>query len=143
MDPTTVDLAWCAGIFEGEGSVRINSPTTQNICALIATISSTDSDMLAPFQQWFGGHVGPIFTRPECKPAERWTVASRKAAAFLVAIRPYCRVARVVGKIELGIEFQAQKMGGRGCRTMAYLDRQHEYFLHMKRLNRRGVGVPS
>lgn len=137
--PSATDLAWAAGIIEGEGSVRINSATRRNLGALILAVTSTDPDMLAPLAGWFGGHVKSASTRVECKPAWRWTCASRQAAAALVAIRPYCRVARVVAKIDLGLEFQQQKVMTRANRTTEYAAVQLGYFDRMKVLNVRGA----
>lgn len=137
--PTETDLAWCAGIIEGEGMVRINALTRRNLGALIVGVTSTDPDMLDPLCEWFGGTIKRASTRIECKPAWRWTLASRQAAAMLEAIRPYCRVARVVEKIELGLEFQAQKLAGHANRTPEYRAQQVAYFDRMAQLNLRGA----
>lgn len=141
--PTDTDLAWAAGIIEGEGSVRINALTKHNHGALIVSVTSTDADMLEPLAEWFGGTVKPATTRVECKPAWRWTVASRQAAAVLVAVQPYLRVARIIVKVALALEFQAQKVTGRSNRTPEYRAQQVAYFDRMAQLNLRGVACPN
>jgi len=136
-DLPATDLAWCAGIMEGEGSVRINSRTHRNWGALIVQIVSTDKDMLEPFHRWWGGYFKERTTRSECKDAWAWVISTRQAARFLTAIEPYCRVQRVREKLLLGLDYQGQKHGG--THDAEYETRQHQYYERMKTLNRRGA----
>lgn len=137
--PTDTDLAWTAGIIEGEGSIRINRPGKRNLGHLVLAVTSTDADMLTPLNEWWPGFLKPVSTRPECKDAYSWVIAAKAAEICLLSIRPFCRVERILTKIDLGLQFQAQKMGGRGNRTDAYRDRQWEFYEQMKVLNRRGA----
>lgn len=124
MTPSTTDLAWAAGIMEGEGSIRINKATKRNLGALILTVTSTDVDMITPLYEWFGGGIRPNFTRTECLDAWRWTTAARQAARALEAIRPYCRRRHFIRKIDHGLAYQAQKVLGRATRTEEYREEQ-------------------
>lgn len=134
MTPT--DLAWMAGIHEGEGCVRITAPGLRNTGSLFVEITSTDFDLLEPFAAAWGGTIAAKRASGNRKPYWRWTCVSRKAAAYLEAIRPFCRVARVTTKIDLALEFQAQKVHDR---TGAYYERQAEFHRQMVALNHRGL----
>ncbi len=142
MTPDLTDLAWLAGIMEGEGSIRINAPTRKNSGALIVAVTSTDLDMLTNVAEIAGvgriKHGGdPVGNRREYW---RWTCASRQAARLLGAIAPYCRVARCRGKIALALEYQKQKTRDtRVNRSPLYAGRQVTYFGRMKALNVRGA----
>lgn len=135
-----VDLAYAAGIIEGEGSIRINKPTRQNRGALIVSVSNTDRqiiDWLA--ERWNGyakANTAPVGNR---KQAYVWTIAARQAAAFIMAIYPYLKTERVLRKADLALTFQNQKTALRpSCRSPEYLDDQLRFYEHMAALNKRG-----
>src|SRR5215475_14007114 len=139
---TDVELAYAAGMFEGEGSIRINKPTRSNKGHLICTVANTDIQILLFYQErWPGCLAKKTGIGPNRKEAWVWTCASRKAEAFVKDIFPFLRTERVKTKALLGLEFQAQKqMFTRWNRAPEeYLNRQWEYFEEMKRLNKRGL----
>lgn len=135
-----VDLAWAAGLFEGEGTVRINTATKRNLGHLIVSVVNTDRSTVEFFQdRWPGTLRGATGLNPlKQRPAWVWTVAARKAAAFLTDIQPYLRSERVRRKAALGLEFQAQKARTNWV-SDEYRETQWLFFMEMKELNLRGV----
>jgi hypothetical protein len=137
---TERELAWAAGLFEGEGSIRIGTVTPRNLGVLIATITSTDRETIDYFAERWPGKVGAATgLRPTQRRAWRWTIAARQAAAFLEDIEPYVVTARVREKLELGLAFQRQKLGRAGNRAPGYADAQREFYGRMRALNVRGA----
>jgi hypothetical protein len=138
MNP--VDLAWAAGMFEGEGSVRINSPTRRNLGALLIDMVNVDRQVIAFYQERWPGYMRQVAEQGNRRAFWRWRCASLVAAGFLTDVLPYLRTERVREKARLGLEFQAGKSTTHAvCRSPGYADRQRRYYEHMKRLNLRGV----
>lgn len=135
-----VDLAWAAGLFEGEGSVRINSPTQRNLGALIVDVANTDEAIVAFFHQGWGGYFRRVNARSERrKDFWRWRLAALEAARFLRDISPYLKSPRLRERIRLGLAFQDQKSKKtRTNRGASYRTQQQAYFQRMKVLNQRG-----
>lgn len=89
------DLAWLAGLYEGEGCVLANP--------LRIRISMTDEDTLRAFvaRSGVGAVTGP---RPATglgkKPVWDYVVTGRKAYALLVAMLPWLGERRTAGAVE-------------------------------------------
>lgn len=133
------ELAWAAGMFEGEGSVRINSRTKRNNGALLCDMVNVDAEVVAFFQARWPGYMRQVKGKGNQRDFYRWRVASGVASGFLNDILPYLRTARVREKAMLGIEYQGQKsMKAAVNRTPVYGERQADYFERMKELNVRG-----
>ncbi len=135
---SVAELAWGAGMFEGEGSVRINVATTHNNGALLVDLVNTDETLVRWFSDRFGGSVRHGKLRGNRRPYWRWRAASLLAASFLRAIYPYVKGEKRE-RVALALEFQAQKVSGWGNRAAAYAARQRDYYERMKRLNHRGA----
>ncbi len=82
--------AFAAGLFEGEGHLMITRNSSNASTYLYVQITSVDRDMLEFLMHHW---TGSISKRKKCKEGWNdsyvWTVASRKAAAFLFDIQPY------------------------------------------------------
>ncbi|MDP9350375.1 MAG: hypothetical protein M3P51_02365 [Chloroflexota bacterium] len=137
MEITEVDLAWAAGLFEGEGSVRINPVTDRNWGHLTASVTSIDADIVGFFHDRWGGYCKSVSVGPGRRPAFAWLIAARRAAAFLSQIQPYLRSERMREKVEWGLAFQAQKR--LGARGEEYRATQQQYAERMAELNLRGL----
>lgn len=82
----TVDIAWVAGIVEGEGSIVATSGSSSELKVLM-----TDEDVVRRLHEVTGlGNVyGPIFHKAGGKPLYAWKVArKRDLARVLLAIYP-------------------------------------------------------
>lgn len=140
---TELDLAWAAGLFEGEGTVRINKPAPRNWGALCVSVVNTDRQVLDFFQaRWPGCYKAATGLRPEQRDAWVWVIAARRAAAFLEQIRPYVVRDRVRERIAHAIYFQGQKRAS--LRSLSdeereeYRGDQWNAYWWMCELNKRG-----
>lgn len=93
-------IAWLAGIYEGEGTCSIT-----NGRAIRVEIVMTDQDIVERVQSITGfGTVRTVAQRAENhKQAYRWSIGSAEAVAFLEAIMPWLgnrRAARAQGAID-------------------------------------------
>ncbi len=141
MDVT--ELAWAAGLFEGEGSVRINPRTKRNNGALVVDVPNVDPEIPAFFLARWGGSVSVSNPPNNRRTVYRWRAASRMAARFLRDILPYLQTAKYRNRALLGLEYQAQKTRGGPRRSFAYTAGQREYFERMAVLNRRGLSAQT
>lgn len=123
---TERELAWAAGLFEGEGSVRINPPTRSNMGHLCAQVSNTDPQIIEFFQSRWPGHAAPVKgLKAHHNPAWYWIIAAQRAAAFLRQIAPYVRTDRTKARIIHGLQYQAGKTREtRINRTLEYAEAQ-------------------
>jgi hypothetical protein len=137
---TEAELAWAAGMFEGEGSVRINAHTQRNRGALLVDLANTSAEVVAFFRDRWGGSLREYVPGGNRRTYYRWRAASRMAAAFLNDVLPYLRTATYRERALLGLEYQTQKSPSPSvCRTDAYYERQNDYYERMAALNRRGA----
>jgi len=82
------DVAYCAGLYEGEGTVVYGS---NNKGPIRAKIGSTDRDVLEILQQRAGGGYiyGPFIPHGlGSKPHFLWNINGQLAVEFLLAIYP-------------------------------------------------------
>ena len=136
---TERELVWAAGLFEGEGTVRINKPTRRNCGTLIVSVVNTDRDVLDFFQaRWPGYMKRATGLGPRQRPAWVWVIAARRAAAFLRLIQPFIVRARVLERIDVALQFQDDKVVGRN-RPAHYVESQWHSYWWMRELNVRGV----
>lgn len=105
------DLAWAAGIYEGEGNTAIADfrPGMQ-LGTLRASVTNSDLDIVAFFQDNWPGYVYDREARSDQhRPTSRWTVQSLKAQAFLLDIQPYIKSDRKQKIVRIGLAFQTHK----------------------------------
>lgn len=142
---TELDLAWAAGLFEGEGCISIGVRNSDETYRLICIIGSTDRETIEFFHRRWGGYFQRGFGKqPNHKPSWTWTLIGPKAAAFLAAIQPHVRTQKTREKLELGIRFQSGRLpGGTGGYMPGYKEGQRQIYQTMRRLNRRGVPVET
>lgn len=103
-------VIWCAGFFDGEGSISIISKPPRNVSVeyhVNVTLTQNNEEVLREVQRRFGGSVyGPWKT--DKNPLKRqWVACRQKAHEFLLAIRPHLRVK--AKQADLAIEFQNKK----------------------------------
>ncbi len=122
MSMQSVELAYLAGFFDGEGNIRI-AKNSKNAKGYYLRISATQVDQapLLLLQRQFGGYVykRKLVQRPDgCirpVPTSDWVLAGPKACLALQALIPY-----LVVKLEaarLGVRFQAAVRPRKGRRT--------------------------
>jgi len=141
---TDLELAWAAGLFEGEGTIRISKPARRNWGTLGVSVVNTDREVVDYFQsRWPGYMKSATGLGPNRRPAWVWVIAARQAAAFLRDIRPFVVTARVLRKLDHGLWFQGQKRLGSykalsPDEREAYRGDQWNAYWWMAELNTRG-----
>ena len=107
-----MDSSYIAGLFDGEGYVRINrweKPGSSHIrYNLVAGINMTYRPIIEKLHERFGGglHMNRYDLRnPNQRIGYCWVVASQFAATFLRVIQPYVIVKK--DQVDLALEFQA------------------------------------
>ena len=82
---TDVDVAWAAGLFEGEGCIH-----NRGSHSIAVSISMTDLDVLEKLSGIYGGKVTPLKVREEhWKPSWIWYLYGMNAKNFLEDVMPY------------------------------------------------------
>ena len=114
------DLAYMAGIFDGEGYVGIQSDGKkskhgkQNLRLRVA-VTSTDEWLCQYLKFAMGGGIIVLKrVAPNRRTCYHWELSYRKAAEFLRLILPYLHLKRP--QAELAIKFQEAK--GRSTRAL-------------------------
>lgn len=82
------DVAWAAGLFEGEGTIYGNKKPTRRNHKMALMVSSTDKDVVDRFQSIVGqGRVhGPYQFGGRKKPLYQWVSGKFETIQFLVAV---------------------------------------------------------
>lgn len=131
------DLAWLAGIIDGEGSIFVMRQPRKDRerdvnYVLRMSVDSTDPFM-APACRDIAG--GPVITqlrdnRPECSDRLKWQLNGKQAVRVLEAVLPFMKVKQK--QALLAIEFQ--KTTKKHWRHMSEEDykNQEELFLALK-----------
>lgn len=88
-----VDLAWAAGIVDGEGCITLQTVKSSagNLCYVLRlTVNNTSLLMLQRLVEIFGGTIIPKKRGlARHKPQWSWQVCSKKAEAVLTQVAPY------------------------------------------------------
>lgn len=137
---STAELAFAAGLMEGEGSVRINSLTKRNKGALIVSCVNTDKELIDFLQERWPGYCKPATgLRPNQRPAFVWVIAARQALSFLEEIEPYVVTLRMRERIETARWWQEIKAKHWSRRTEEDAEESFNCWHWMRELNARGV----
>ena len=111
-----VDLAYTAGIIDGEGCIhiRIQHDKRYNNCrkyGLNVQVSSTDEWLCQWLHFAWGGSIR-YATRdnPKWRPYWAWQIVNRQALVFLETILPYLHLKRP--QAEIAIAFQKRQRWG-------------------------------
>ena len=92
--PTTLDIAWAAGIYEGEGNCYVDRKTQR------VSVAQNDRWILYKLQSLFGGKV----TKQNNKGCFSWRCYATRARGFLFTIYAFLspwRRAQVLRALEL------------------------------------------
>lgn len=120
-----VDIAWAAGLLEGEGSFTTKG---RNHTAIRVHCHMTDRDILERLQELFGGHIYPIKKREtHWKDAWAWCLSSEEdAARCMELIRPHMG-SRRGEKIDELLAIRKAKQSARESRTKVKVQLAEEY----------------
>lgn len=119
------ELAYMAGIFDGEGHVciRCTQPpkeTWSPLYVLDVGITNTDHDLIQHLLDEYGGYAGRTGIRDGHRlDAYRWRVSGPMGAKFLKTVYPFLRIKK--RQAEIGLAFQ-QSISQRKRRTLTQND---------------------
>jgi len=112
MSNSLSDLAYCAGVFDGEGCVTLTRDKELTY-RLRLKITSTEYSVLAWIQEHFGGSI--ILSRKETdnnKESWDWYCKTEDQVVFLLGILPYTIIKRAQIIEALNYHFEKQ-IGGK------------------------------
>ena len=141
--PTSVELAYTAGILDGEGCIRILKDTY----ALAVAVGNTDPALLNWLERVWGGKVygkayKPLKWYPRSKPFMQWQIYGRKATDMLALCAPYM----VIKKDRAEIAMKMVPLFGKKNNYLPGFNeemrRQREtVYWELKAMNQRGISV--
>lgn len=134
---TEADLAYTAGIIDGEGYIGIRN--TPKRCYIDVVVVSTDPRLPLWLQEhWLGNLSKQRMMQPGQRPAFRWNVHSRQALAVLKAIRPFMVLKGE--RADVAMAFQAT-LWYRGKQPVSAVElaTRNEMATRLRLLNRRGI----
>ncbi|WMI33407.1 LAGLIDADG endonuclease [Streptomyces phage Kenrey] len=136
-----MDLAYAAGLFDGEGCVSINkvkahrNPSLKPGFQLRCSISITNEWIANWFQECFGGYV-MLRKRARAQDYWQWVVTSNNAYEFLKALKGYLKIKHEQAII--GIAFtEYRKTMSHINKTETYWNQNFKYYEEIRRLNAR------
>lgn len=103
---TETELAYAAGIVDGEGSVSFIRSRPNRFPSPQVSVCSTDRELVEWFKERFGGTI--VLKRKRMShhaDAYDWKLIDRNALRFLALIRPYLRIQRKIARVDLLLEF--------------------------------------
>ena len=135
------DLAYFAGIFDGEGAIGITKHVSKNgykrgyYFELVVQLANSVEWLPQSLKMAFGGHIsfqdaskGSFVGK---LPLWRWTAHARQAALFLKAILPYLKLKHY--QAEIAIQFQdAKYYGKRRTETQYAVEEAQRILIHSK-----------
>jgi len=115
MNHTDTDLAYVAGLFDGEGSIVIGVSKRKRSDRIVPNhwlqvgIGICEKSLVDWLHSEFGGHItsnGKTKEQGAKRQSWTWRVMSNEGAAFLSSILNYLRIKKE--QAELAIEFQTK-----------------------------------
>lgn len=150
MLSSETDLAYAAGIIDGEGCIGVYGYVRPSIAlgkrySLTVRVSMVDSEPPTFLHETFGGYLGHLHCPSRQKNNQRaqyyWCIAAQKARQFLIVVLPYLRARRK--QAEVAIEFQTAQQRGiwrDKMKAIEQLERGRMYSNQLKVLKGKEVG---
>ena len=111
MSNSLSDLAYCAGLMDGEGCITLSKDGDTNY-RLRIKITSTDYSVLEWLQEHFGGSINLSRKESEYnKEAWDWICRTEDQVVFLFGILPYTIIKRAQIIEALNYHFEKQNGG--------------------------------
>jgi hypothetical protein len=90
--PTALDVAWAAGIYEGEGSCVASGRKGKSFSV---TVSQKDPELLYRMREFFGGGIRLYYVGKQGRfEIYHWVICGDRARAFLGTIYPFLTARR-------------------------------------------------
>jgi hypothetical protein len=107
--PDVANLAWAAGIIDGEGCITISYRKKPGVHQLVVKVCCVDDKMCPKLHEIFGGSLWV-----DKQQRHSWAVTGKRAGEVLEALRPYLVVKQ--DQADIGIEY-AKTIRSKGQRT--------------------------
>ena len=113
---TPVQLAWAAGIFDGEGCISLRFIPQRGSHQLRIAVNSTDGIMAKKFHEWFGGRYrSRVDRRYPRRPIAEWYAQGKLAGKVLTILQPYLLVKAQQADLAIAyVETIQENKGGDG-----------------------------
>jgi hypothetical protein len=134
-----LDLAYAAGIIDGEGSIQIVKHNDPSCIVgykywLNVTVGMTDPQAVTHLHEMFGGNFSQLTRHTKGgRIVYRWSITTRAAAALLIILHPYLKVKKE--QAEIAAKFQEFQSKVRGPKPQSDLDAQERLRLKLKQLH--------
>ena len=127
MAADTHQLAWAAGIIDGEGCISICRKRHANAWVLRVTVSQVDPRLPARLKELFGGsvsHYNPV--KKNHRRVWTWTIQAHAAEAALRAVLPWLFLKKEQAEIGMASRQFIKKAEGRvgALRSPAFSEAQ-------------------
>ena len=135
------DLAYYAGLFDGDGSVTLSAQKARGRCiqttySLSADLASTNEWICQQLKFAFGGNITQYQPKNQrARMVWRWSIGSKNAQNFLEAIYPYLKLKKPQAEIAIKFQKHKAKRGGRK-RGTEYIDFEKELKEAITRVNK-------
>lgn len=139
--PTDTELAYTAGILDGEGCIRILKDTY----GLSVTVGNTDVALLDWLERVWGGKIyGKAYQKlkwyPNSKPFKQWQIYGLKATSMLELCIPYMVIKKDRAEVALKmIPLFGKKNNYIPGFNAEMRAKRHEIYCELKVLNQRGI----
>ena len=117
-----VDLAYAAGILDGEGSICLTKNRSGRWPSPQVAVASTDRELLDWLREQFSGSISIKKPRRSTHQVSYdWKLTDQNALRFLQLVRPYLRIERKISRADLLLEayLSATPRNGRYTAEMA------------------------
>lgn len=112
--PSDTDLAWSAGIIDGEGCIRLMRHKSKKSLTAVVHVINTDARILVKLRDMFGGTVSATPRESDnYLPAWRWQVNAAHARSVARAVLPFLVAKRDQAAALLAYEGLLRRRGGR------------------------------
>lgn len=137
VQPSSQQLAYLAGVFDGEGSICVWMDTkAYDSMAVTVSVGMNDREAIDLFQGAFGGSIVYVKrSNPRHKNSWRWAVKCRKAKVALEALLPHLLIKKRPALLALELISTITHIGGRVA--VGERDRQKGLREAIHQLNRR------
>lgn len=137
MGDSVITAGYCAGIFDGEGSLTIRY--SKGHYSIAASVGMVDPRPPYYLHREFGGSLNPIKKHGKARDISCWTLSGESVRQFLNAVKPFLIVKRrQVELAERFMEVYYHPKVNRKHRPPEVLRLAAECRKEMMKLNRRG-----
>ncbi len=130
------NLAYLAGLFDGEGSFSIKHNNSNSVYSPCVAIGMTQLEGIELVVEMFGGKVRKDLTSNRKSVMYRWEISKRSDVFFVLkSLLPYLRVKKALALLLLSFCDGEHKKGGRGTTSLQEQERRKELHIKVKELN--------